>query len=168
MWLCKRGNIAEGNHPSGSRFNHSFVRRLRFLQKRFWECQWPSSSLPFCTRRQCDQMIESKVAQFSTKVVPKVEQHILRKLWCFSKQVRKSSNIWVTFITKCETQNLSKIAQSGHIAHRETLSDRQTLQGSGCSSVGRAVASDIWDPRFESSHRRILSWTFVNLLSTIL
>ena len=28
--------------------------------------------------------------------------------------------------------------------------------GSGCGSVGRAVASDTRDPRFESSHQQIL------------
>ena len=31
---------------------------------------------------------------------------------------------------------------------------KQQCQGSGCSSVGRAVASDIRGPRFESSHRQ--------------
>ena len=31
--------------------------------------------------------------------------------------------------------------------------------GSGCGSVGRAVASDVRGPRFISSHRRNLNWT---------
>ena len=31
--------------------------------------------------------------------------------------------------------------------------------GSGCNSVGRAVASDTRGPRFESSHRQNLYWT---------
>ena len=30
----------------------------------------------------------------------------------------------------------------------------QTSKGIGCGSVGRAVASDSTDPRFESSHRQ--------------
>ena len=31
---------------------------------------------------------------------------------------------------------------------------KETLMGSGCGSVGRAVASDTRRPRFESSHRQ--------------
>ena len=31
------------------------------------------------------------------------------------------------------------------------------MLGSGCGSVGRAVAADTRDPRFESSHRQNLS-----------
>ena len=36
------------------------------------------------------------------------------------------------------------------------LDQKETLQwkGSGCGSVGRAVASDTWGRRFESSHRQ--------------
>ena len=37
------------------------------------------------------------------------------------------------------------------------------LRGSGCGSVGRAVASDTRDPRFESRHRQ----TFIKHLFTV-
>ena len=37
--------------------------------------------------------------------------------------------------------------------------------GSGCGLVGRVVASDTRGPRFESSHRQNLCWTFVYLFT---
>ena len=42
------------------------------------------------------------------------------------------------------------------------------VEGSGCGSVGRAVAFDIIGPWFDSSHRQNLYWTFVCLLSAVL
>ena len=39
----------------------------------------------------------------------------------------------------------------------------KTYLGSGCGAVGRAVASDTRDPRFESSHRQNL-----NVLTAVL
>ena len=41
---------------------------------------------------------------------------------------------------------------------------KDTKIGSGCGSVGSAVASDIRGPRFNSSHRQNLYWIFVCLL----
>ena len=46
------------------------------------------------------------------------------------------------------------------------LHDQHWPVGSGCDSVGRAVASDTKGPRFESSHWQNLYWAFV-YLSTI-
>ena len=44
------------------------------------------------------------------------------------------------------------------------VNNNYRLKGSGCGSVGRAVASDTRDPVFESSHRRnfILNILIVN------
>ena len=41
-------------------------------------------------------------------------------------------------------------------------------QGSGCGSVGRAVASNTRGPRFESSHRQIFIYILkICILSTV-
>ena len=37
-----------------------------------------------------------------------------------------------------------------------------SVWGSGCDSVGRAVASFTWGPRFESSHQQKINITFVH------
>ena len=49
---------------------------------------------------------------------------------------------------------------SWSVASKELI---KLKQGSGCDSVGRAVASDTRGPRFESSHRQIyyLYWTYI-------
>ena len=39
--------------------------------------------------------------------------------------------------------------------------DRERELGSSCGSVGKAVSTDTRGPRFESSHRQNLYWTFV-------
>ena len=42
------------------------------------------------------------------------------------------------------------------------------FKGSGCGSVGRAVASDNKGPRFKSSHRQIFYIQHICTLSTVL
>ena len=42
---------------------------------------------------------------------------------------------------------------------------KQEKEGSGCGSVGRAVASNTRGPQFKSSHRQNLYWTFVYLFT---
>ena len=46
------------------------------------------------------------------------------------------------------------------------LRDKNDLEGSGCGSVGRVVASNTRGPRFESSHQQNL--LNICLLSTVL
>ena len=41
-----------------------------------------------------------------------------------------------------------------------SYSNNISAMGSGCGSVGSAVASNIRDQQFESSHQQILFWTF--------
>ena len=59
----------------------------------------------------CDQVLEQKVAQFSTKVGPKRRTTYLRNKWCFSNELQKSSNIWATFIRKFETKTFFQKSQ---------------------------------------------------------
>ena len=47
------------------------------------------------------------------------------------------------------------LSSSGRFWHRSRC-HKQFFMGSGCGSVGRAVASDTRGPQFESSHRQLL------------
>ena len=46
------------------------------------------------------------------------------------------------------------VPEKDHLRHISALGKMDSLTGSGCVSVGRAVASNTRDPRFESSHRQ--------------
>ena len=82
----------------------------------------------------------------------------------FAKEV-KLSPIWSHCTCK---PNRFPICQIGHIGesciekkerlvYEETKTETVEKEGgSGCDPVGRTVASDTWDWRFESSHRQIL------------
>ena len=50
----------------------------------------------------------------------------------------------------------------------ENKLEKKPVMGSGCGSVGRAVASVTRGPWFESSHPQTLIWTFICLLSIVL
>ena len=50
-----------------------------------------------------------------------------------------------------------------HCVEKRTKTNKK-MPGSGCGSVGRAVASDSRGPQFKSSHRQNLYWTLVTVL----